>query len=41
MIADLDAGHALTNRLDYTCALMAEDDRKGAFGIFARESVRI
>jgi hypothetical protein len=35
MIARLDGGYALTNRLDNTGTLMSKNNGEGALGVFA------
>jgi len=41
MVADLDIGDALADRLDNSASLVAADDREGTLGVFAREGVGI
>jgi hypothetical protein len=41
VVARLDVGHALADRLDDARALVSEDDGEGALGILAREGVGI
>lgn len=41
MVARLDVGHALTNRLDDTSTLVSQNDGKGTLGIFTRKRVRV
>jgi hypothetical protein len=41
VVAHLDVGHALADRLDDARALVSEDHGEGALGILAREGVCI
>lgn len=41
MVANLDVGHALTNRLDDTSSLVPQDDGEGTLGVLAGQRVRI
>lgn len=41
VISGLDRGDALTHRLDYTRALVSEDNREGPLGVLSGEGVGI
>ena len=41
MVADLDVGHALADRLDDARALVSQDDGEGTLGVLAGEGVGI